>query len=132
MVNYIPRYNFALDNKLQCFQGFLRRKINAQRVLVLNLEKFPYNPMYIHHISFKTMAISPEYCKHTSAMNNYCVNKRGFQFLSFFFLFSSFHFLFFPLFHRPLSTVPPAFLFPFLLSSRRDLNQRFPVSLPYH
>ena len=34
--NYIPRFNFVY--KLQCFQGYLRRKINVHRVLVyLNL-----------------------------------------------------------------------------------------------
>ena len=35
MVNYIPHFNFFY--KLQCFQGYLRRKINVHRVLVLNL-----------------------------------------------------------------------------------------------
>ena len=35
MVNYIPCFNFVY--KLQCFQGYLRRKINVHRVLVLNL-----------------------------------------------------------------------------------------------
>ena len=33
--NYIPRFNFVF--KLQCFQGYLRQKINVHRVLVLNL-----------------------------------------------------------------------------------------------
>ena len=33
IVNHIPRFNFV--NKLQCFQGFLRRKkLNLERVLV--------------------------------------------------------------------------------------------------
>ena len=36
-VNYIPPFNFVYE--LQCFQGFLRRKKNVQRVLVLNLVK---------------------------------------------------------------------------------------------
>ena len=35
MVNYIPPFNFVY--KLQCFQGYFRRKINKHRVLVLNL-----------------------------------------------------------------------------------------------
>ena len=35
VVNYIQRFNFVY--KLQCFQGFLRRKKSVQRVLVLNL-----------------------------------------------------------------------------------------------
>ena len=36
-VNYIPPFNYVYE--LQCFQGFLRRKKNVQRVLVLNLVK---------------------------------------------------------------------------------------------
>ena len=31
-VNYIPRYDFVLNNKLKWFKGFLRRKMNVQRV----------------------------------------------------------------------------------------------------
>ena len=49
---------------------------------------------------------------YTLVMNTYCVNKRDYQFLSFLFLPLSFSI--FPLFHRPLSLVPPGFLFPFL------------------
>ena len=76
------------------------------------------------------MANSQEYCIYTSVMNTYCVNKRGFQFLSFFYLFLPLSFFFFPS-HSPttLSSAPPGFLFPFFfLGSRRDLNQRFPVA----
>ena len=51
MVNYVPRYNFVLDNKLQCFQGFLRRKIKAPRVLVLNLVEISVE--FLAFIDFK-------------------------------------------------------------------------------
>ena len=65
-------------------------------------------------LSSKTMVNSPEYFIYTSVINTYCVNKRGFQFLSFFFIFfyPSLS-LFSPLMHLPLSPVPPGFLFPF-------------------
>ena len=58
-------------------------------------------------LSSKTMVNSPEYCIYTSVMSTYCVNKRGFQFLSFFFyLFLPLSFSFFPLsIHLPLSPV---------------------------
>ena len=29
MVNYNPRYDFVLNNKQQCFQGFLWREMNV-------------------------------------------------------------------------------------------------------
>ena len=64
-------------------------------------------------LSFKTMANSPEYCIYTLVINTYCVNKRGFQFLSFFSSFSTPLFLFFPS-HSPTTlSSPPGFLFPF-------------------
>ena len=47
-------------------------------------------------LSSKTMVNSPEYCIYTSVINTYCVNKRGFQFLSFFYLFLPFSFSFSP------------------------------------
>ena len=67
-------------------------------------------------LSSKTMANSPEYCIYTSVMNTYCVNKRGFQFLSFFIFFYPSLSLFSPLIHLPLSPVPPGFLFPFFFA----------------
>ena len=57
-------------------------------------------------LSSKTMVNSPEYCIYTSVMSTYCVNKRGFQFLSFFYLFLPLSLSFFPLsIHLPLSPV---------------------------
>ena len=57
-------------------------------------------------------------------MNTYCVNKRGFQFLSLHFLFLRLSFSFSPLFHRPLSTVPPSFLFSFFSPLNPSLSQQ--------
>ena len=82
-------------------------------------------------LSSKTMVNSPGYCIYTSVMNTYCVNKRGFQFLSFFHLFLPVSFSFLPS-HSPttLSTAP-RFPFSLFFGNRRDLNQRFPVALAY-
>ena len=82
-------------------------------------------------LSSKTMANSPEYCIYTSVINTYCVNKRGFQFLSLFYLFLPLSFSFSLLIHLPLSPVAPDFLFPLFLGSWRGLNQRFPLALAY-
>ena len=82
-------------------------------------------------LSSKTMANSPEYCIYTSVINTYSVNKRGFQFLSFFHLFLPLSFSFSPLIHRPLSPAPPVSFFLFFLGRRWDLNQRFPIALAY-
>ena len=83
-------------------------------------------------LSSKTMANSLEYYIYTSVMNTYCVNKRGFQFLSFFHPFLPVSLSFFPS-HSPttLSSALPVSFFLFFLGSRRDLNQRFPVPLAY-
>ena len=51
MVNYIPRFNFVY--KLQCFQGYLRRKINVYRVLVLNLVETSNSKEYLIFIDLK-------------------------------------------------------------------------------
>ena len=51
MVNYIPRFNFVY--KLQCFQGYLRRKIDVQRVLVLNLVETSNSKEYLIFIDLK-------------------------------------------------------------------------------
>ena len=83
-------------------------------------------------LSPKTMANSPEYCIYTSVMSTYCVDKRGFQFLSFL-SFSTLLFLFFCPSHSPTTLFSaPRFSFSFFfLGSRRYLNQRFPVALAY-
>ena len=52
MVNYIPRFNFVY--KLQCFQGFSRRKKNVQRVLVLNLVEISQDLLIFISIYLKT------------------------------------------------------------------------------
>ena len=51
MVNYIPRFNFVY--KLQCFQGYLRRKINVHQVLVLNLVETSNSKEYLIFIDLK-------------------------------------------------------------------------------
>ena len=51
MVNYIPRFNFVY--KLQCFQGYLRRKIDVHRVLVLNLVETSNSEEYLIFIDLK-------------------------------------------------------------------------------
>ena len=51
MVNYIPCFNFVY--KLQCFQGYLRRKINVHRVLVLNLVETSNSEEYLIFIDLK-------------------------------------------------------------------------------
>ena len=51
MVNYIPCFNFVY--KLQCFQGYLRRKINVHRVLVLNLVETSNSEEYLICIDLK-------------------------------------------------------------------------------
>ena len=62
-------------------------------------------------------------------MNTYCVNKRGFQFLSFLFLPLSFSFFLFFLSLSPttLNSAPGFLFFLFFLGSRRDMKQRFSV-----
>ena len=64
-------------------------------------------------LSSKTMANSLEYCKNTPVMNTYCINKRGFQFLSFFLSLSTPLYLFFPLPFTDHSLQCPRFLFSF-------------------
>ena len=82
-------------------------------------------------INYASALLSPEYCIYTLVMKTYCVNKRGFQFQSFFIFFRPS----LPLF--PLSFTdhslqcPPVSFCPFFLGSRRDLNQRFPVAPAY-
>ena len=51
MVNYIPPFNFVY--KLQCFQGYLRRKINVHQVLVLNLVETSNSKEYLIFIDLK-------------------------------------------------------------------------------
>ena len=51
MVNYIPRFKFVY--KLQCFQGYLRRKIDVHRVLVLNLVETSNSKEYLIFIDLK-------------------------------------------------------------------------------
>ena len=51
MVNCIPRFNFVY--KLQCFQGYLRRKIKIYRVLVLNLVETSNSKEYLIFIGLK-------------------------------------------------------------------------------
>ena len=62
-------------------------------------------------LSSKKMTNSPEYCIYTSVMNTCCVNKKGFQFLSFLFLLIPFSFSFFPLSFTTTLSRAPAFLF---------------------
>ena len=62
-------------------------------------------------LSSKKMTNSPEYCIYTSVMNACCVNKKGFQFLSFLFLLIPFSFSFFPLSFTTTLSRAPAFLF---------------------
>ena len=63
-------------------------------------------------LSSKTMVNSPEYCIYTSVMSTYWVNKRGFQFLSFFLSFSTPLFLFFPPLHSPTTLSSATYLHP--------------------
>ena len=94
------------------------KKILFERVFShnkkINGKNFRITP-YINYasalLSSKTMVNSPEYCIHTSVMNTYCVNKRGFQFLSFFHPFLPVSFSFFPS-HSP-TTLSSAPRFPF-------------------
>ena len=62
-------------------------------------------------LSSKTMVNSPEYCIYTSVMSTYCVNKRGFQFLSFFIFFYPSLSLFSPL-HSPTTLSSATYLHP--------------------
>ena len=96
-----------------------------------NFRMTPYINYAFCVINYASALLSPEYCIYTLVMKTYCVNKRGFQFQSFFIFFRPS----LPLF--PLSFTdhslqcPPVSFCPFFLGSRRDLNQRFPVAPAY-
>ena len=62
-------------------------------------------------INYASALLSPEYCIYTLVMKTYCVNKRGFQFLSLLYPFLPLSLFFPPLIHLPLSPVSPGFLF---------------------
>ena len=130
-IKYILYIQLTLHLSVHFRQKYYENKTQHQN--------FPISP-YINYafcvtnyastlLSSKTMVNSPEYCIYTSVMNTYCVNKKGFQFLSFFIFFHPSLSLFPPLIHLPLSPAPPVSFF--FLGSRQDLNQRFPVAPAY-